>query len=76
MPLNPGLTNTISGTTNTKETTGLLPIVFDYISADYSGASTDVYTYKSGGAGGSTVATITVVWTSSSKLVLSTVIRT
>ena len=70
----PGL-NT-SGTINTKETTGLLPVVFDYINANYAGSSTDVYTYKTGGSGGSTVATITVVWTDSTKTVLSTVTRT
>ena len=70
----PGL-NT-SGTINTKETTGLLPIVFDYISANYAGATSDVYTYKTGGSSGTTVATITVVWTDSTKTVLSTVTRT
>lgn len=74
MQYSPGL-NT-SGTINTKETTGLVPFVFDYIGANYAGATEDVYTYKTGGAGGSTVATITVNWTDATKSVLASVVRT
>lgn len=74
MQYSPGL-NT-SGTVNTKETTGLVPFVFDYIGANYAGATADVYTYKTGGAGGSTVATITVNWTDTTKSVLASVVRT
>lgn len=74
MQYSPGL-NT-SGTINTKETTGLVPFAFDYISANYAGATSDVYTYKTGGSGGSTVATITVNWTDATKSVLSSVVRT
>jgi len=54
----------------------LVPFAYDYINADYSGASTDVYTYKTGGSGGITVATVTITWTDSTKSVLSTVART
>lgn len=54
----------------------LVPYNFDYISADYSGATSDVYTYKSGGSGGITVAVVTVDWTDATKAVLSTVTRT
>jgi hypothetical protein len=74
MNYSPGL-NT-SGTVNTKETTGLVPFVFDYIAADYSGGTADVYTYKTGGSGGTTVATITVNWTDATKAVLVSVVRT
>lgn len=61
---------------NVNENSALVPFAFDYISANYSGATTDVYTYKTGGSGGTTVATVTVTWTNSTKTVLSTVART
>ena len=76
MGLNPGLTNSIVGSTSTAETTGLLPEVFDYIACNYAGATADVYTYKTGGAGGTTTATLTVNWTDATKTVLSTIVRT
>lgn len=60
----------------TSEITGLMPKVYDYISANFSGATADVYTYKAGGSGGSTAATLTVNWTDSTKTVLSSVVRT
>lgn len=60
----------------TSEITGLMPKVYDYISANFSGATADVYTYKVGGSGGSTAATLTVNWTDSTKAVLSSVVRT
>lgn len=49
---------------------------FDYIGAAYPDTVTEVYTYKTGGSGGTTVATITVVYTDSSKNFVSTVART
>jgi len=76
MGLNPGLTNSIVGSTSTAETTGLLPEVFDYIGCNYAGTTADVYTYKSGGVSGITVATLTVNWTDTTKSVLSTIVRT
>jgi hypothetical protein len=48
---------------------------FDYIGASYPDTVTETYTYKSGGAGGTTVATITVVYTTSTKDVLTSVTR-
>jgi hypothetical protein len=71
----PGL-NTNGSPVSTQETTGLVPFVFDYIGANYAGATADVYTYKTGGAGGTTVATITVNWTNTTKAVLVSVVRT
>lgn len=69
--------NQLGGTTGilTLESTGLVPKVYDYISYA-SGTLTDVYTYKTGGANGATVATLTVTWTTSGKSVLSSVART
>lgn len=49
---------------------------FDYISAAYPNATTETYTFKSGGSGGTTVATVTVVYTDSTKASLSTVTKT
>lgn len=51
-------------------------IIFDYISAAYPTSSSEVYTYKSGGSGGTTVATITVSYTDSTKASISSVART
>lgn len=70
MNFSPGLN------TNVIENNSLVPFAFDYISADYSGSVTDVYTYKSGGAGGTTVAVVTITWTSTTKDVLVSVLRT
>lgn len=70
------LSGTLMTTGTTTELTGLMPKVFDYISANYSGSTADVYTYKAGGSGGTTAATLTVNWTDSTKTVLSTVVRT
>lgn len=55
--------------------TGLSLPVYDYISVAYPVATTEVYTFKTGGAGGSTVATVTVVYTDSTKTNLSTVTK-
>lgn len=62
--------------TNVIENSALVPFAFDYIAADYSGLTEDIYTYKTGGVLGATVATVTVTWTTSAKTVLSTVART
>ena len=53
----------------------LIPTGFDYIAAAYPVATTEVYTYKSGGASGSTVGTVTVVYTDATKTVLSSVTK-
>jgi hypothetical protein len=54
----------------------LVPKKWDYLSYTATNATTDTYVYKSGGSGGTTVATVTVTWTDSTKTVLSTVVRT
>lgn len=45
---------------------------YDYIGGSYPNDTTEVYTFKMGGSGGTTVATVTVVYTDSTKeLILS-----
>lgn len=53
----------------------LSEVNFDYIAATYPTSSSEVYTYKNGGSGGTTVATITVVYTDSTKETLSSVTK-
>jgi hypothetical protein len=57
-------------------TNGLYVGNWDYLSFDGSGTYTDVYVYKSGGASGTTLATITITYTTAAKTVLVTVIKT
>lgn len=49
---------------------------FDYIGVAYPNSTTETYTYKSGGSIGTTVATVTVVYTDSTKDNVSSVART
>ena len=55
---------------------GLVTLPYDYISAAYPSSSSETYTFKSGGSGGTTVATVAVVYTDSTKENLSTVTKT
>lgn len=55
---------------------GFTPAGADYIAATYPTTSTEVYTFKSGGSGGTTLATVTVTYTDATKAVLSSVERT
>lgn len=50
-------------------------VVFDYIGAAYPDTTTETYTYKNGGSGGTTVATITVIYTDTTKEFISSVTR-
>lgn len=50
-------------------------IVFDYIGASYPTSTSEVFTYKIGGSGGTTQATITVVYTDATKEFISSVTR-
>lgn len=49
---------------------------YDYISVAYPSGTQEVYTFKTGGAAGTTVATVTVNYTDSTKANLSTVLKT
>ena len=53
----------------------LIVSLYDYISAAYPIDTTEVYTFKVGGAGGTTVATVTIVYTDNTKAKISTVTR-
>lgn len=48
----------------------------DYIAVTYPNNTTEVYTYKSGGSGGTTVLTITLVYTDTTKENLSSMAKT
>ena len=54
---------------------GLSLPTYDYVSVAYPNATTEIYTFKTGGSGGTTVATVTVVYTDSTKEDLSTVTK-
>jgi hypothetical protein len=45
-------------------------VKYDFIAATYPSTTQEVYTYKTGGSGGTTVAVITVNYTTSTKDVL------
>lgn len=53
-----------------KSAGALVPVAFDYIALTYVGATTDINTvvYKTGGAGGATVATLTLGYDGSDRL--------
>lgn len=55
---------------------GLVTLPYDYIAATYPSGSTERYTYKTGGSGGTTVATVDVVFTDATKTVLTSVTKT
>lgn len=56
--------------------TASYPYEYDYIEVTNPSDTQEVYTYKSGGSGGTTVGTITINYTDSTKAVLSNVART
>ncbi len=51
-------------------------LAYDYIGASYPNSTTEVYTSKSGGSGGSTQQVVTVVYTDATKANISSVTRT
>lgn len=46
---------------------------YDYVSVSYPNSTTEVYTFKTGGSSGTTVATVTLTYTDSTKDNLSSV---
>lgn len=54
---------------------GLSIPAFDYVSLSIASA-TETYTFKTGGSGGTTVATVTIVYTDSSRADILTVTKT
>lgn len=51
-------------------------ITFDAISVTYPTSSVEVYTYKTGGVSGTTVATVTITYSNPSKNTLVSAVRT
>ena len=59
-----------------KASGALVTKAYDYMAYTNTNTTTDTYVYKSGGTGGTIVATVTIVYTDSTKSVISTVTRT
>lgn len=51
-------------------------VSFDAIVASYPNTTTEVYDYKTGGASGTTVATVTVIYTTAAKDFIVSAVRT
>jgi len=68
-----GTSNGYLASLDAKASGSLVPEAFDYVALT-PGASDDTYVYKTGGAGGSTVKTVVVTYTDTSKNVISTVV--
>ncbi len=64
------------GTVNVNTNNVLVNKPFDYLNAAYPNPTTEVYTYKLGGAGGVLQATVTVTYTDASKANIATVVKT
>lgn len=56
--------------------TGLAIPTHDYESYNTSGSTTDIITFKRNGSGGTTVATLTIVYTDSTKATVSSITKT
>ena len=65
---------TLFNTLNAKSASSAVTLAFDYIATTYVGATTDISTvvYKTGGAGGTTVATLTMGYDGSNRLITVT----
>lgn len=74
-PINPEVEATDKGWLVSVNNT-LISKKYDYISVSYDSATQETYTFKSGGSGGTTVATVVVVYTDATKANISTVTKT
>lgn len=54
----------------------LIPAHYDHVKTTYPNATTEVYTFRQGGAAGLVVSIVTIVYTDSTKEDLDTVDRT
>ena len=59
------------GSINTFVLNSFIPEAYDYVGVAYPDTTTETYTFKSGGSGGTTEATITLVYVDSTKARLS-----
>lgn len=57
-------------------TGGIVTEKYDYVGITYPNDTTEVFTYKTGGSGGSNVAIVTVVYADSTKEQITSVART
>lgn len=53
----------------------LVTTAFDYVGVSYPNATSEVYTYRFGGAAGTVIATVTVVYTDTTKSSLTSVTK-
>lgn len=58
-----------------KQVNSIINFQYDYVSVAYTDADTETYTFKTGGSGGTTVGTIVVNYTDSTKENISNVTR-
>lgn len=68
-----GVSSLVTGALPININSSLVPYAYDYISLSYTGADLTTVVFKTGGAGGTTVATLTLTYIAS---VLQTVTRT
>lgn len=71
----PAEINPTTGGLLVQEVGSIVSESYDYLSLS-QGSTTDVWTYKTGGSGGTTVGTVTITYTDSSKAIISSVART
>lgn len=65
----------VAGSMTATVTGGLDIPSWDYCKVTYPDGTTEVYTFKTGGSGGTTVLVLTVVYTTSTKDILDTITR-
>lgn len=65
-----------SGNVPVIQKSGLIPFAYDYMAYTNTDSTTDTFVYKTGGSSGTTVATVTIVYTDTTKATISTVTRT
>ena len=75
MQIQQGLYNPTLGTVNVDVTNGFGIGPYDYLDL-VQATLTDTYTFKLGGAGGATVAVLTITYTDAGKGTISTVVKT
>lgn len=68
--------DTITNPVTTLEGTGLVPKVYDALTYTNTSATVDTYKYYQSGTGGTLIATLTIIWTDSTKTILTSVVRT
>ena len=54
---------------------GVYPYNYDYVAVTYPTSTTEVFTYKTGGVGGTTIATMTITYTDATKCDISNIVR-